>query len=168
MRWHVHKCLLQVSRGSQFSSYSCGRIEQSGNLSPSTTLFPCNGLTDKTCLLVITIQLAEMVLPRYWWTDLLAVPWRNQHPLRLSLFHRGILQPFVCAVIRKLWLVLNSLAFQRKGEGMWLTHTFRQSASWWACSLARSSLWAMENDIMILLDLLINQEKILVKILERR
>lgn len=32
----------------------------------------------------------------------------------------------------------------------------------------QAPLWAVENDIMILLDLLINQEKILVKILERR
>ena len=32
----------------------------------------------------------------------------------------------------------------------------------------QAPFWAMENDIMILLDLLISQEKILVKILEKR
>lgn len=69
----------------------------------------------------------------YWWTGLRAVPWRNQHPLQLSLFHRWIPQPFVCAVIRNQWLVLYMLSHsQRKGEDTQATGTFMQSASWCA------------------------------------
>lgn len=54
----------------------------------------------RSCLWVSTRQFSARPY-RYWWTRLLAAPWRSLDPPRLSLCRRGILLPSVCAVMTK-------------------------------------------------------------------
>ena len=119
-------------------------------------LFPYNGLLEGHAFRLSQFSLLRWSY-RYWWTDLLAGPWRNQYPLQLSLFHRGLLQPFVCAVIRE-WLVLYAFVFSKKRRGYVSDPYLHAECKLMGDVVLQASFWAVENDIMILLDLLTKQE----------
>ena len=67
-----------------------------------------------------------------------------------------------------MWLVLNSFAFSKQKRGYVVNPYLQAECKLMGDVVLQAPFWAMENDIMILLDLLISQEKILVKILEKR